>query len=275
MATVNKNKVIHSGTYLIPNLLTAFNLTFGVLAILLTLENFTGEQIAIPGNRAALPAWLILAAMIFDYLDGKVARWIHATSDFGVKIDSLTDFVTFGVAPMVVAYTTLLRYAPLWAQCISCLLFLLAGAWRLARFNCESGTEMSSYSFFTGLPIPAAAAFICTLVLASPNTEDLKMRFLGTPFAGLTPTMASLLVAALLVALAALMVSRIPFPAFKKINKRNLIILCGVGLFFAVLSLILPLENVVFLIMLLYLIIGLTQYFLDRVLRLQPRQGKH
>jgi len=265
----NTNNMLRSGTYLIPSLLTAFNLVCGILAILLSVDSFSsGTDLH---HNYTLASWLILAAMVFDYLDGKIARLIHATSDFGVKIDSLCDFVTFGIAPVVVAYAALLQQAPFALQSIACIAFLFAGAWRLARFNCESCDAPSSYSFFTGLPIPAASAVVCTVVLITPGNETTVTKLLGNTFGAFNPALTSLLVSLLMLGLAFLMVSRIPFMAFKKINRRNLIVFGGVGVFFGVLSFILPLGNIVFLLMMLYLLIGLYQYFLERVLRLQPK----
>ena len=99
----------------------------------------------------------------------------------------------------------------------------------------------------------------------------------------LPPVVSEVLASGLLLVLAFLMMSRIPFAAFKKTNQRNLILFGGVGIFILVLMLVLPLPNIVFLIMLLYLTFGLFQYFLDRVLKLQnpagtnikPRVGVH
>ncbi|MCK5241148.1 CDP-diacylglycerol--serine O-phosphatidyltransferase [bacterium] len=264
------SRVIHSGKYLLPNLLTTFNLICGMIAILVAIENYTAGVINQPGEYA-ITAWLLLAAMVFDYLDGKVARWTNTASDFGVKIDSFTDFVSFGIAPVVIAYTALLQSVSLLIQIIACFSFLLAGAWRLARFNCETISEASS-QIFIGLPIPAAATFVATMVLVSSGPKSMVPRFLGQSMHDLSPQMAGTLTAFLLIALAALMISRIPFPAFKRMNRRNLILLGGVGIFFYVLSLVLPWGNIIFLIMLLYIFIGLFQYFLNRVLRLHQKE---
>ena len=149
------------------------------------------------------------------------------------------------------------------------MLFLFAGAWRLARFNCESTNSASSHAHFTGLPIPAAASFICTIVLMTPTADKNPTFFLGRSFSVLPPVIAGTLAASLLMLLAFLMMSRIPFPAFKKTNRRNLTLFGGAAIFLLVLLLVFPIQNIVFLIMVLYLTFGLFQYFLDRVLRLQ------
>lgn len=268
----SSSRVIDKSAYLLPNLMTTFNLICGLAAIILSLETLTTRSAGnVRPHLYVASAWLILAAMVFDFLDGKVARWVHAVSDFGVKIDSLTDFVSFGIAPMVLAYAVLLHPLPLPVLAPACGLFLLAGAWRLARFNCESASG-AGYQFFTGLPIPAAASFLCSIVLIFPGNEQVTTRFLGRSFSSFPPTVTGLLTLTTLIILAFLMVSRIPFPAFKKIDRQNLILLSGVGIFFAVLLIILPLQFIVFLIMLLYLFFGLFHYFVDRVLRLQYRR---
>ncbi|NTV53172.1 MAG: CDP-diacylglycerol--serine O-phosphatidyltransferase [Candidatus Firestonebacteria bacterium] len=264
-----KDRMIRQGAYLLPNLLTSFSLLCGIVAIVLCLQYLTDQNAAHAGNPLfTSAAWLIIASMFFDFLDGKVARLVHAESEFGVKIDSLTDFVSFGIAPVVLAYTALLPHVPLAVQGVVCGAYLFGGAWRLARFNCEAATSNASSTHFTGLPIPAAASFICSLVLITPGTENGTF-FLGHTFTMLPPTVAGALAALLLLVLAFLMMSRIPFPAFKKTNQRNLILLGGLAIFILVLMLVLPLVNIVFLIMVLYLTFGLFQYFLDRVLKLQ------
>jgi CDP-diacylglycerol---serine O-phosphatidyltransferase len=266
------SKVLRSSTYLLPNLLTTFNLICGMIAILMAIENYVSGVRNQPGEYA-LSAWLLLAAMVFDYLDGKVARWTNTASDFGVKIDSFTDFVSFGIAPVVISYVALLQSIPMVIQIIACFSFLFAGAWRLARFNCEATGEVSNH-YFIGLPIPGAAAFVATIVLVSSGPKTVAPIFLGQSMNSLSPQMAGTLVAFLLIALAALMVSRIPFPAFKRMNRRNLILLGGVGIFFYVLSLVFPWGNIIFLLMLLYIFIGLFNYFLNNILKLHQKEKK-
>ncbi len=263
--------LLKNSAYILPNMMTAFNLICGLLAIIIALESY---GITEPGSKYYLAAWLIIAAMVFDFLDGKVARWTHTESHFGVKIDSLTDFVSFGVAPVVIAYATVLQSTVIGLRLPAVGLFLLAGAWRLARFNCETMPDHTA-THFTGLPIPAAAVFICTLVLVNKDhAQSIEPALIGRSFSSFSPELGSIFFACLMIGLAFLMVSRIPFPAFKRVNRRNMMILAGVALFFAVLSLLLPLENIVFLIMLLYVFIGLFQYFLERAIQQYLRQKR-
>jgi len=161
----------------IPNLFTLLNLVFGCLAIIFILQN--GEQIVLLSadgvSNVNLPekitwgSYCIFAAAIIDFLDGFVARLFKASSEMGKQLDSLADVVSFGVAPAMILYQ-LLRIA--FAQqengldisvawLLPALLIPVAGAWRLARFNIDTG---QSYSF-KGLPIPAAGLFIAALPL--------------------------------------------------------------------------------------------------------------
>ena len=139
------------GVYLIPNLLTTGNLFSGFYAIISVLDaNYLGAAIA------------ILVATVFDALDGKSARITKTTSRFGIEYDSLADLVSFGVAPGLLIYTwALSAYGRIgW---VASFLFVAFGALRLARFNTQVGSVESKH--FVGLPIPAAASVIATLVL--------------------------------------------------------------------------------------------------------------
>lgn len=107
-------------------------------------------------------AWAILIAVIFDGLDGWVARLTNSTTKFGIQLDSLSDLVAFGVAPAVLIYSWGLQpYGRLgWGAAF---LFVICGALRLARYNVQMGTEESKA--FVGLPIPAAGIVVASLVL--------------------------------------------------------------------------------------------------------------
>ncbi len=168
----------------------------------------------------------------------------------------------------------LLPAAPWVLQVLAGAVFLAAGAWRLARFNCETGDEARPGSTFCGLPTPAAAAVLASLVLIHPGREAAPpLGFLTRPLSALHPQAVGSMSLLILVLLAFLMVSRIPFPAFKRLNLKNLVVFAGGGLFLAVLLLVLPLSFIVFLLMFIYVLFGLFQYFIGRVLRLQTPRG--
>src|SRR5437870_6206552 len=145
------------GIVLLPSLLTTGNLFCGFFALLLTVE-----------GRYTDAALAIFVAMIMDLLDGRVARLMKATSQFGVEFDSLADVVSFCVAPAFLLYSFALKdlSRPAW---FGAFLFVICGALRLARFNVQTGSTDKRY--FIGLPIPAGAAVACSVVILLQGEE--------------------------------------------------------------------------------------------------------
>ena len=137
--------------FLLPSLLTTGNLFCGFLALLLTVQ-----------GRYTDAAISIFVAMVMDLLDGRVARLMKATSQFGVEYDSLADVVSFGVAPAFLMYSFALAKLgrPAW---FAAFLFAICGALRLARFNVFTGVTDQRY--FTGLSIPAGAAVLASSIV--------------------------------------------------------------------------------------------------------------
>jgi CDP-diacylglycerol---serine O-phosphatidyltransferase len=188
------------GVYWLPNLLTTAALFSGFYAIVAAIDlRFEYAGIA------------VFVAMFFDGLDGRVARWTHTESAFGKEYDSLSDMVSFGLAPAIVTYqwgvARIAEYGPLWRRLgwLVCFFYAAAAALRLARFNSRSATQDKHY--FEGLPSPSAAAIVASLVwLASNQTQiglpGLVLAFLVTASAG------------------ALMVSRFAFDSFKGLAPR-------------------------------------------------------
>jgi CDP-diacylglycerol--serine O-phosphatidyltransferase len=155
-------------------------------------------------NDFVTAAWAIVAAGIFDMLDGRIARLAKATSQFGVEYDSLSDLVSFGVAPGVLLYQWALEpYERLgW---LAAFLFVACGALRLARFNVYTGVLPKNY--FQGLPIPMAAGMVSTFIIFNHTVG--------------WPSYRSTFVLFLTFSLASLMVSTIRFPSFKELNWRS------------------------------------------------------
>ena len=182
--------------FLVPNFVTAVNLFCGFYSIIASVQ---GEWLA--------AAWSILAAILFDMLDGRIARLAKATSNFGVQFDSMSDLTSFGMAPAVLVYVGWLNpYGRIgW---LVAFLFLASAALRLARFNVYTGTVPRN--FFLGLPSPAAAGAIATFVIFNDFTL--------TPF---EVAQTQVMVMALTTILAGLMISTIPFPSFKDLNWRS------------------------------------------------------
>jgi CDP-diacylglycerol--serine O-phosphatidyltransferase len=143
---------MRKGIYILPNLITVSSMFAGFYSIIASLNS--------DYERAA---WAIMIASVFDVLDGWVARITHTATRFGIEMDSLSDVISFGVAPGVLVYTwTLSSFGKVgWLGSF----FLVAcAALRLARFNVQMGSTEKKH--FTGLPTPASAMVIATTVLA-------------------------------------------------------------------------------------------------------------
>jgi CDP-diacylglycerol--serine O-phosphatidyltransferase len=136
----------------LPNWFTVGNLFLGILAIIMV---FNGSS-----DTASM---LVIIAMLLDGLDGRVARALNAQSEFGKELDSLSDVISFGVAPAFVMYVAAFQGLNPALGWIVTALFPICGALRLARFNVTEGVP----GYFLGLPIPAAGGVLCTLALFS------------------------------------------------------------------------------------------------------------
>lgn len=139
---------------MVPNLFTVGNMALGFFAIL---ASFEGKWIAAPTA--------IFVAHILDILDGRVARWMRATSQIGAEFDSFADWISFGIAPGFMIFNLALRdYGK--GGFLLTFLYILAAAFRLARFNVKAfGAEGGPSLTFTGLPTPVAGGFLSILVL--------------------------------------------------------------------------------------------------------------
>jgi CDP-diacylglycerol--serine O-phosphatidyltransferase len=167
------------GIYLLPSLFTVGTLVCGFYALLSTLK---GTQMLAAGIGAGLSlvafdnaAKAIGWAILFDGLDGRIARLTNSASDFGREFDSLADVISFGVAPAFLAYAwgirgieevngTQLAQHLRQVGWIVTFAYLICGAARLARFNIESAKSFGDRRYFVGLPIPAAAGVVASLV---------------------------------------------------------------------------------------------------------------
>ena len=216
-----------SRIYFLPNLMTAGNLFCGFGAVIKCIQarliTDLGEYASIHSQLTSNDlythaVWLILAAVVFDSLDGRLARMGGRTSLFGAEFDSLADVVSFGMAPALMVFFLIL--APhgdyQWFRelgWIIAFVYLLCGAVRLARFNVITNpllhrAETESNKDFMGLPIPAAAGTVATLVLLllnlSANARELRQLTLALPL--------------ILILVSFLMVSTVRYPSFKQVN---------------------------------------------------------
>ena len=199
---------------MIPNVLTLLALCAGMTAIRFAIgENFVGAVFA------------IIVAGIFDGLDGRIARLLKSTSSFGAELDSLSDFVSFGVAPAAVLYlwTMSSLHGIGWAIV---LFYAVCCALRLARFNIESDTARPAHSapFFTGIPAPAGAGLVMVPMFLSFEWGDWLFR---SPY----------LSAVTVTGIALLMVSKVPTVSLKRIRVPHrwvLPTLLGIGVLAAI-----------------------------------------
>jgi CDP-diacylglycerol--serine O-phosphatidyltransferase len=172
---------------LIPNILTLLALCSGMTAIRFGLEEHWRQAVI-----------AILVAGIFDGIDGRIARLLKGTSEFGAELDSLSDFVSFGVAPALVMYLWSVQ-GLLSLGWMVALLFTICCGLRLARFNTQIGADLPpyAYNFFTGVPAPAGA-----LLALAPMVLNFEFGWSGFRSAWFG--------AVVLAAIGALMVSRVP-----------------------------------------------------------------
>jgi len=175
--------------YILPNLFTASSIFIGVISI-----------VEASKGHFTLASWLILLALVFDGLDGRVARLTNTTSQFGVEFDSLADIISFGIAPAMLLYFFTGDEFGRFGILVSAL-YVIFGAIRLARFNIS--TAKTDPNVFIGLPIPTAAIFIAMWILLFHKYQLESFGLL-------------LLILALCVAI--LMVSNFRYPSFKKVQ---------------------------------------------------------
>ena len=199
--------------YFLPNLLTAGNLFCGFVALTKIVEADPLSDSYFAQIRLALA--YILLACIFDLLDGRVARLGGHESPFGREFDSLADLISFGVAPAFLVQRVVLADVFGEYRQISWFIasiYLLCGAFRLARFNCLSAMSGSGGGKeFLGFPIPSAAGLVASLTLLIIHFNE-KEKTLGNW---------NYLLAIVLVFLSAMMVSTVRYPSFKSLGLRS------------------------------------------------------
>ena len=225
------------GIYLLPNLFTTAALFAGFYAIVQSMNNnFENAAIA------------IFIAMIMDGLDGRVARMTHTQSEFGAEYDSLSDMVSFGVAPSLIVYEWTLKGLGKWGW-FAAFIYCAGTALRLARFN--TNIEIVDKNNFQGLPSPAAAALVASFVWVMLDNQfnGDKLRWYAcalTAFAGIT------------------MVSNLKYYSFKSINMRKsvpFIVIFLFALFFIFISVDPPV--ILFLLFLGYCLSGYVMWILE------------
>jgi CDP-diacylglycerol--serine O-phosphatidyltransferase len=215
--------------YILPNFFTSASIFSGIYSLISAIE-----------SHYVLSAWLILLALIFDGLDGRVARATNTCSRFGVEFDSLADIVSFGVAPAMLMYLFIGNEYGRFGVVVSAL-YVIFGAIRLARFNVM--TSKTGPSVFIGVPIPTAAVFISILVLLF-NKYGFKSDY------GIVILISSIFISLL-------MVSNIRYPSFKKTDftPNHIMKLFIFILFISLLIFMFPIEGF-FLLFMIYILYG-------------------
>jgi CDP-diacylglycerol--serine O-phosphatidyltransferase len=186
---------LRRGAYLLPSLFTIGNMLLGFFAIVCGLD---GQF-----RKAAL---LVFLAAILDSFDGRIARLTGTESEFGKEYDSLADVITFGAAPAMLAYLWGLRDFARDAWLLS-VFYMVCTATRLARFNVQTRVVDSRY--FVGLPAPAAAGAICSLLFFAPDYQD-ELRIIMQVVIGMA-----------LLLIGVLMVSTFRFRSFKRFDLKR------------------------------------------------------
>lgn len=176
--------------YILPNLFTAASIFVAFLSMLSSIKGDFGQA-----------AWFIFISLIFDGLDGRVARLTNSCSKFGVEFDSLADIVSFGIAPALLLYMYIGQDYGRLGIVVSAL-YVIFGAIRLARFNVAASKEEPGV--FIGVPIPTAAIFIAIWILLLEKYIHLRTFEIGMLFMGLL--------------ISFLMVSNFRYPSFKKMD---------------------------------------------------------
>ena len=247
---VIKRENFKKGIYIIPSLFTCGNMCFGILSII---SSVNGQFI-----RAA---WFLVGALACDIIDGRIARMTNTTSEFGLQLDSLSDLVSFGIAPAMMMYMLVLNSMGKIGVSIA-VLFVICSALRLARFNALARYG-EVHKHFVGLPTPASAGVIISFVLSYEllAPQEYALNFKTIPV--LMELMPAFFKAMpiVIVVLSFLMVSNVPYLSFKrlKLSKVRTIELFALLLVLIILIVIFP-QNTIFIIFSVYAASGLLIY---------------
>jgi len=256
------------GIYLFPSLLTLSNLAAGVVSILFSADGHYTDA-----------AWAIIAGIVMDMLDGRVARWAGATSQFGLELDSLCDLVTFGIAPGILMFEVALQGIgrPGYALVI---FFAMAAALRLARFNLKASSGEPPSTHFIGLPVPAAAGILASFVLSYELFGDENLSVKTIPVLMHKMPMLYRFLPLTIMILSFLMISPIHYGNFKqmKLGRPHSIQTIGLVLVGLLLIFTYP-QNMIFVVFSLYVLSGLISlawrfYYAQRAKRIARRMRR-
>jgi len=233
----------------IPSLFTLSNMACGLMALL-----------SVAQEQFVVGCYFIIGSYIMDILDGRVARLIGAETEMGIELDSLSDWLSFGIAPAYMMYEFALKGYGIVAYPVV-LIYVICGALRLARFNLKSLSGENTKKFFQGLPIPAAAGVIVFFILSYSLIEDdipaksINILSKQMPFLyGIFPF--------IMIGISLLMVSSVPYVALKSGNifkiKSPVSLLVAVSIIFLI---IFYPQNSLFIFFILYALSGIIYFF--------------
>jgi CDP-diacylglycerol--serine O-phosphatidyltransferase len=240
---MDKRALTRGGRVLLPSLFTLGNMACGFYALLASVQ-----------GEFSSAATAIIAGMVFDALDGRVARLVQGESMFGVEFDSMADFLSFGVAPAHMMYAFILKDYGAWGYPVA-FVYALCGGLRLARFNAVAHDTGGSKTHFTGLPIPGGAGLLASFVLLYQIIEEGRPARTWKLLMDQIPSLYAF-APLLVIAIALCMVSTIPYPAFKQAGLRprslpSLLLIVGFGLVLFTVP-----TNAVFLVFFGYFLLG-------------------
>ncbi|MGC2237251.1 MAG: phosphatidylcholine/phosphatidylserine synthase [Pyrinomonadaceae bacterium] len=274
------HKGLKKGLYLIPTAFTAANIAMGFLAILSSVRGFqlipsNPEQASYYFNYAAIA---IALAIVFDTLDGRLARMTQTATEIGVQLDSLADVLTFGIAPTILIYSWGVgasfkeNSSPHGIGVFVLFMYLMCGAFRLARFNLQAtrprvlieGATKVDKKNFVGLPIPPAAGLLAAIVHFAPLPLSIYGENLGRFYA------VSIIVLTAILGL--LMVSTIRYTSFKtvgtgKLNIYLVLLIAAAGMLMWLYS-----QYILLIIAVLYVAHGIIWYVVSA---LNPRKKEN
>lgn len=269
---------LKKGLYLIPTAFTAANIAMGFLAVLASVRGFqvvttNAEQAAVYFNYAAIA---IALAIVFDTLDGRVARMTRTATEIGVQLDSLADVLTFGIAPIVLIYSwaigaTFTEASGLHNFGVFVLfMYLMCGAFRLARFNLQAtrprvlieGTPKVDKKNFVGLPIPSAAGLLASIVYLHPQPLNIYANSLSNVSQNYA-NIYTISIIVLMGVLGLLMVSTLRYTSFKttasgRQSVRLILLVAALGMLVLLYS-----RQMLFLIAAIYVVHGIIWYLLN------------
>ncbi|MDR2467729.1 MAG: CDP-diacylglycerol--serine O-phosphatidyltransferase [Spirochaetaceae bacterium] len=282
MTPLSKKHDLKKGIYILPSIFTCGNMTFGFLSMLLSVR-----------GHFTTAAWFIVGGIVCDMLDGRIARLTKTTSEFGVQLDSLSDLVSFGIAPAMMMYELVLKNHDITRGKLGiaiAVLFVLCSALRLAKFNAEAADGVV-HSSFQGLPTPASAGVIISFVLSHDlwlnlnAPAELFEKYSPAELAALNFRTIPILINAMpklflampivMIILSFLMVSPVPYLSFKTMRVSKFVAL---RLFVLIIILVLLIvvfpQNIFFLIFFGYALSGII-FFIPVLLKKRRRNANY